>query len=223
MAKREKSTSPLIPRAAASRLSRYLRYLEELDRKGEATTSSHQLGEALGVTAAQVRKDLGYFGQFGFPGLGYKIAQLIPEIRRILGTDKPWNVALVGVGNLGNALLRYKGFFAHGFRIVALFDASEQLVGTEVAGLTVRSVADMSLHVDELDVELAILSVPAEAAQDVADRLVAAGIRGIFNFAPAMLTLPEEVGYVSIDLALELEQLSFVVSQKDREGGGRAF
>ena len=221
MSKREKPTSPLIPRAAASRLSRYLRHLEELERKGEATTSSHQLGEALGVTAAQVRKDLGYFGQFGYPGLGYKVGQLIPEIRRILGTHKPWNVALVGVGNLGNALLRYKGFFAHGFRIVALFDSSDELTGSWVGGLLVRSIQEMPEVIESEAVELAILSVPAEAAQGVADRLVEAGVRGIFNFAPALLTLPEDVGYVSIDLALELEQLSFVVSQKEREAKER--
>jgi redox-sensing transcriptional repressor len=208
---------PLIPRAAASRLSRYLRYLEELERKGEVTTSSQQLGAALGVTAAQVRKDLGYFGQFGYPGLGYKIAQLAPEIRRILGTDRVWNVALVGIGNLGTALLRYKGFAAHSFRIVALFDVSAQLVGRALEGLRIRPVSEVEAAVREEKVELAILSVPAAAAQEVAELLVRAGVRGVFNFAPVLLNLPEEVGYVSIDLALELEQLSFDVCQRERE------
>lgn len=216
MPKRERTSSSLIPRAAASRLSRYLRHLEELKRKGETTTSSHQLGAALGVTAAQVRKDLGYFGQFGYPGLGYKIAQLVPEIRHILGTDRGWNVALVGIGNLGTALFRYKGFGAHGFRIVALFDANPQLIGRTLEGITIRAVSDIGVVVREQRVELAVLSTPASAAQEVADLLVAAGIRGIFNFAPVLLNLPEEVGYVSIDLALELEQLSFVVSQRER-------
>jgi len=219
VAKREKSQPTVIPRAAASRLSRYLRYLEELDRNGVTTTSSQALGAALGVTAAQVRKDLGYFGQFGYPGLGYKIAQLTPELRRILGTDKAWNVALVGIGNLGTALLRYKGFSAHGFRIVALFDASPALVGKRVEGNEVHHVDEISARVRECNIELAVLSVPGEAAQAVADRLVEAGIRGIFNFAPALLNLTQEVAYVSIDLALELEQLSFVVTQRERESG----
>jgi redox-sensing transcriptional repressor len=186
-----------------------------------ATTSSQQLGAALGVTAAQVRKDLGYFGQFGHPGLGYKIAQLIPEIRRIIGTDKTWNVALIGIGSLGTALLRYKGFAAHGFRIAAIFDASDKLVGRSLEGLTVRPMTEVAEAVRRERLELAILSVPAEAAQEVADRLVRAGIRGIFNFAPTRINVGDDVGYVSIDLALELEQLSFVVSQPGQLAAGR--
>ncbi len=207
----------MIPKVAAGRISRYLRYLEDLQNRGESTTSSQQLGTALGVTAAQVRKDLGYFGQFGFPGLGYKISNLIPEIQRILGTDRSWNVAMVGIGNLGNALLRYKGFAAHGFRIAALFDANPRLLGRVVEGLTVQTVENIGHAVREKRIELAVLSVPAQAAQEVANRLVQAGIRGIFNFAPVLLALPEDVAYVSIDLAVELEQLAFLVSHRDRE------
>ena len=217
MVKRDKPALALIPKVAASRISRYLRYLEELQNRGETTTSSQQLGAALGVTAAQVRKDLGYFGQFGFPGLGYKITNLIPEIKRILGTDRSWNVALVGIGNLGNALLRYKGFLAQGFRIVALFDSNPRLVGRAMEGLTIYPMGKVNEVVEENGIELAMLSVPASAAQEVANRLVEAGIRGIFNFAPVLLSLPEEVAYVSIDLAVELEQLAFLVSHRDRE------
>jgi redox-sensing transcriptional repressor len=217
MAKRDKQPGAVIPRVAASRLSRYLRHLEELERNGETTTSSQALGAALGVTAAQVRKDLGYFGQFGYPGLGYKISQLIPEVRRILGTDKVWNVALVGVGNLGTALLRYKGFATHGFRIAALFDSNEKLVGRSAEGIPVRHIDAISRVVPEEAIELAILCVPGEAAQAVADRLVAAGIRGIFNFAPTVISVGEDLSYASIDLALELEQLSFAVTQRERE------
>jgi redox-sensing transcriptional repressor len=217
MAHREKPASPLIPKVAAGRISRHLRYLEDLQSRGESTTSSQQLGTALGVTAAQVRKDLGYFGQFGFPGLGYKISNLIPEIQRILGTDRSWNVAMVGIGNLGNALLRYKGFAAHGFRIVALFDANPKLLGRSVEGLTVNPVENLGQAVREKRIELAVLSVPAQAAQEVANRLVRAGIRGILNFAPVLLALPEDVAYVSIDLAVELEQLAFLVSHRTRE------
>jgi redox-sensing transcriptional repressor len=217
MARREKAASPLIPKVAATRISRYLRHLEELQNRGETTTSSRELGAALGVTAAQVRKDLGYFGQFGFPGLGYKISNLIPDIRQILGTDRSWNVAMVGIGNLGNALLRYKGFAAHGFRITAIFDSNPKLVGKSVEGLVVSSAEKIGQVVREKAIELAILSVPAPAAQEIANRLVEAGIRGIYNFAPVILTLPEEVAYVSIDLAVELEQLAFLVSHRDRE------
>ena len=217
MVKRDKPALALIPKVAAGRISRYLRYLEELQNRGETTTSSQQLGAALGVTAAQVRKDLGYFGQFGFPGLGYKITNLIPEIKRILGTDRSWNVALVGIGNLGNALLRYKGFLAQGFRIVALFDSNPRLVGRAMEGLTIYPMGKVNEVVEEKGIELAMLSVPASAAQEVANRLVEAGIRGIFNFAPVLLSLPEEVAYVSIDLAVELEQLAFLVSHRDRE------
>jgi redox-sensing transcriptional repressor len=217
MARRDHRSSSLIPKVAASRLSKYLRYLEELSNRGETTTSSQQLGRALGVTAAQVRKDLGYFGQFGFPGLGYKISNLIPEIQRILGTNRTWNVAIVGTGNLGSALLRYKGFASHGFRIVALFDASTKIVGKTMEQLTVHPVEAMSTVLREKKVELAIVSVPAAAAQEVATRLVQAGVRGIFNFAPVRLSLPDDVAYVSTDLAVELEQLAFLVSHRDRE------
>jgi redox-sensing transcriptional repressor len=169
------------------------------------------------VTPAQVRKDLGYFGQFGQPGLGYRIPELIPEVRRILGTDKTWNVALVGVGNLGVALLRYKGFASHGFRIAALFDNNELLVGTTLEGIPVHHIDDVADVARREELDLAILCVPAAQAQSVAEGLVKAGIRGLFSFAPSRLTLSEEVGYVSIDLALELEQLSFAVTQRTRE------
>ena len=223
MRKRVKSNiSSLIPRVTASRISRYLRHLEELQARGETTVSSRELGAALGVTAARVRKDLGYFGQFGFPGLGYKISNLIPEIKRILGTDRFWNVALVGIGNLGNALLRYKGFVAHGFRIIALFDSNPLLVGRTVEDLVVEPVERIQELVREKSIELAILSVPQAAAQEVANLLVAAGIRGIYNFAPVFVSTPEEVGYVSIDLAVELEQLAFLVSHRERENARKS-
>lgn len=218
-AARERTSAGLIPKVAASRISRYLRHLEELQARGEATTSSRELGEALGVTAAQVRKDLGYFGQFGYPGLGYKVANLIPEMQRILGTDRSWGLAIVGVGNLGNALLRYKGFASHGFRIAALFDESPRIVGRTLEGLVVQPIGELRRVVRELGIELAILSVPAAAAQEVAQQLVDAGIRGIYNFAPTRLALPDEVAYVSIDLAVELEQLAFLVTHRDGELG----
>lgn len=217
--RREKTPGDVIPRAAAGRLSHYLRCLEELQRQGVTTTSSSELGRSLGVTAAQVRKDLGYFGQFGFPGLGYKIDQLIPEVRRILGTDKLWRVGLVGVGSLGTALLRYKGFSSHGFLIAAAFDSNPELSGTRVAGVPVQPVSAIEDVFAAERLELAILTVPSRAAQDVADRLVAAGVKGIFNFAPRRIALPESVAYVSIDLSVELERLSFLVSRQSGDAG----
>jgi redox-sensing transcriptional repressor len=208
----------IVPKAAAARLSLYLRYLEELQRRGETTTSSHHLGAALSVTAAQVRKDLGYFGQFGFPGVGYKLAHLVPQIRRILGTDRSWNVAIVGIGNLGSALVQHRGFEKGGFRIALLFDNHPRVCGRVIGGLTVHPMTELEPRIAAESVKLGIVAVPASAAQEVADQLVKAGIRGIFNFAPVVLSLPEDVGYVSIDLAVQLEQLTFFVSQLEQAG-----
>ena len=166
-----------------------------------------------------MRKDLGYFGQFGFPGIGYKIENLIVEIRKILGTDRIWNVALVGLGNLGSALFRYRGFVRQGFRITAIFDKNPAVIGRQVEGLLVKHINELERTVPDADISLGIMAVPAESAQDVADCLVRAGISGIFNFAPAVLSLPANVAYVSIDLTVQLEQLSFHVKQlKDDMG-----
>ena len=169
------------------------------------------------MTAAQVRKDLGHFGQFGYPGIGYKSSQLIPEIRRILGTDRDWRVGLVGVGSLGTALLHYKGFGAHGFTTIAAFDNHPDLVGSTVGGVVVEDVARLPDVVRGKDIELGLICVPTAAAQEVADLLVGAGIRGVFIFAPCHVEVPYQVAYVSMDLAAELEQLAFLVSR--REGG----
>ena len=216
MTRKDRDAPQVVPKAAAARLALYLRCLEKLKSGGMETISSQQLATAVGVTAAQVRKDLGYFGQFGFPGVGYRIDHLIAEIRRILGTDRTWKVALVGVGKLGSALLDYRGFTEQGFRICALFDRQPEVIGRVLGDLVVDSIDDIGRVVAEKEIELCILAVPAEAAQAVADQVVAAGIRGIFNFAPVVLNLPEKVGYVSIDLAVQLEQLSFYVTQAER-------
>ena len=215
----ERDPQNVIPKAAAARLSLYLRHLESLRITGAATTSSKDLAKALGVTAAQVRKDLGYFGQFGFPGIGYKIENLIVEIRKILGTDRIWNVALVGLGNLGSALFRYRGFVRQGFRITAIFDKNPAVIGRQVEGLLVKHINELERTVSDADISLGIMAVPAESAQDVADCLVRAGISGIFNFAPAVLSLPANVAYVSIDLTVQLEQLRFHVKQLKDEMG----
>ncbi|MBJ43858.1 MAG: redox-sensing transcriptional repressor Rex [Planctomycetaceae bacterium] len=200
-----------VPQAVVSRLSLYLRELQHLVREGHETTSSTRLGRLLGFTDAQVRKDLAYFGQFGHPGVGYRTLELITAIKRILGTDKSWPVALVGIGNLGRALIGYRGFHQQGFQIVAAFDADPQKLESDFDGIPVYAMDELPGVVQEFGIRLAALAVPNTAAQEVADQLVAAGLRGILNFAPVTLSLPADVQIVAVDLAIELEQLTFAV------------
>src|SRR5262245_7544059 len=196
---------PRLSRASVGRFSLYLRHLETLVRDGVGKVSSGQLGEALGITDAQVRKDLAYLGSLGHPGIGYVTVELIAAIRHLLGVDRTWLAALVGVGNLGRALLGYRGFSERGFRLVALFDTDASKVGMQVEGLPVHPAAAILRVVPATGAELGLLAVPSEAAQPVADALVAAGIRGLLNFAPVMLRVPPEVRLVSVDLTVQLE------------------
>jgi redox-sensing transcriptional repressor len=202
----------LIPDPAVKRLSLYLRQLEAFQRKDRRTISSKQLGESLGLTDAQVRKDLAYFGQFGHPGIGYRVDDLIAQVRRILGTDKTWNVLLIGAGNLGRALMAYRGFQNKGFELVAVFDNDASKLGRKMGNFTVQPLAELRETIRAHGIRLAIMTVPAEVAQDVADQLVEAGIRGLLNFAPVSLQLPQHVAVNSVDLAVSLEQLSFQVN-----------
>src|SRR5689334_18194393 len=160
----------LIPNPAVKRLSLYLRQLESFRRKDRRTISSKQLGESLNLTDAQVRKDLAYFGQFGHPGIGYRVEDLIGQVKRILGTDKVWNVLLVGAGNLGRALMAYKGFNAKGFRLTHVFDASAQLVGKKVGSFTVQPMSELEGTIAKHQIRLAMVAVPADSAQDVVDQ-----------------------------------------------------
>jgi len=216
-----------VPNPAVRRLSLYLRQLETFKRKDRRTVSSKQLGESLHLTDAQVRKDLAYFGQFGHPGIGYRVDELISQVRHILGTDKTWNVVLIGAGNLGRALMAYNGFDAKGFRLVAVFDSDPAKVGQNFgpfapqaehgAGtgnriFAVRPLSDLKSVVDAQSIRLAILAVPADSAQEVADQCVEAGIRGLLNFAPVSLSLPADIAINAVDLAVQLEQLSFQVN-----------
>lgn len=203
-----------VPKAVVQRLSFYLRELQHLVRDGRDTISSTQLGQLLGFTDAQVRKDLAYFGHFGYPGIGYRCEELIAAICRILGTNQQWPVALVGAGNLGRALLGYRGFMQQGFRLVAAFDIDPAKQCSSIEGVPVYSFDRLAQIVQEHSIKLAIVAVPAAAAQGVADRLVEAGIEGILNFAPVTLSLPEGVSSVGVDLAIELEQLSFAVTNR---------
>lgn len=204
------------PKAVVGRVSLYLRQLETFRRQGLATVSSHQLGSSLAIHDAQVRKDLAFFGQFGHPGVGYRIDELADALRRVLGIDREWPLALVGLGNLGRALLKYQGFRDRGFRIVALFDSDPQKVGKTLEGMTVRPVEGLADLVRAQALNLAVLSVPGEVAQGVADHLVASGIVGIFNFAPVALVVPPHVRVVAVDLSIQLEHLAYQIQL----GGG---
>jgi redox-sensing transcriptional repressor len=209
-----------VPKAVVSRLSLYLRELQRLEAAGQQTISSGQLGTLLGFSDAQVRKDLGFFGQFGYPGVGYRCDELIRAMRDILGTNHRWPVVMVGVGNLGQALLGYRGFGRQNFSIVAAFDADPAKVGQTIQGIRIRPLAELPEVVQASGVRLGMIVVPAEHAQAVADRLVTAGIEGIVNFAPVTLALPPHVQSVSVDLAIELEQLSFAMTNKLARPGG---
>lgn len=202
----------LIPNPAVRRLSLYLRQLESFKRKGRRTISSKQLGESLRLTDAQVRKDLAYFGQFGHPGIGYRVEDLIGQVKHILGTDKTWNVLLVGAGNLGRALMSYRGFDAKGFCLVAVFDSDPAKFGKKHGQFVIQSLAELSATIQRESIRLAIMAVPADVAQDVADQLIGAGIRGLLNFAPVSISVPQNIALNAVDLAVQLEQLSFQVN-----------
>jgi redox-sensing transcriptional repressor len=202
---------PGVPKAVVNRLSLYSRELQRLQDEGRETVSSGDLGALLGFTDAQVRKDLAYFGQFGYPGIGYRTSELVGAIRQILGTNLNWQVVIVGIGNLGRALLGYKGFGRQGFHIAAALDSDPRKVGNVVEGITVQDIAELPNLVAEKGIKLGMIAVPAQYAQEVADRMAAAGIQGIVNFAPVTISLPEHVSLVGVDLAIELEQIAFAV------------
>ena len=199
-----------LSRATALRLSQYLRCLGPTARPG-ATVSSVELADAVGVSAAQVRRDLAALGHLGQRGVGYDAAALAGAIRQTLGIDRTWRAALVGVGNLARALLRYRGFRNQGFVIVGLFDNDPAKVGQVVEGLTVEPVTSVGVRVPALRAELGVLTIPSDTAQAAADVLIAAGVKGLLNFAPVLLRVPPAVSVVTVDLAIQLEQLAFLV------------
>ena len=202
-------SSRRIPEATVARLPVYLRcLLEVLDAK-VTTISSERLAEMAGVNAAKVRKDLSYLGSYGTRGVGYDVEYLFLHINRVLGLTQDWPVVIVGVGNLGHALANYRGFSARGFRIVALVDADRNRVGEKIGDITVRHIDDLTEIGAETEIAIGIIATPAPAAQDVADKLVAAGVRSILNFAPAVITVPSGVSLRKVDLSIELQILAF--------------
>jgi redox-sensing transcriptional repressor len=200
---------PDLPEATIARLPEYLRALHHLSEAGADTVSSEGLAAAAGVNSAKLRKDLSHLGSYGTRGVGYDVALLIDQIEYILGLDQHRAVCLVGVGNLGHALAGYDGFASRGFRIVALFDADPAKVGEQINGMAVRHIDELSRVATEESLAIGVIATPASAAQAVADELVAAGVTSILNFAPCVLSVPANVDVRKVDLAIELQILSF--------------
>jgi redox-sensing transcriptional repressor len=215
-APRAGSLARRISETTVRRLSLYLRILEEVERGGTDTISSEELAKRAATTAAQVRKDLSLFGSFGKRGLGYAVPQLAAELREILGLDRSWRVALVGAGRIGSALFEYAGFRQRGFEIVAVLDADPGKRGTRWRGIPVQDVSELEQVLKSERVDIVILAVPAEAVPDVSSRVVATGVKGILNFAPMQLRVPPDVAVKDVNMVMELEALSFALSQAGR-------
>ncbi|MGH7352495.1 MAG: redox-sensing transcriptional repressor Rex [Candidatus Methylomirabilales bacterium] len=205
-----------IPERAITRLSIYLRCLEELLADGTLAVSSQQLAKRFGLNSAQVRKDLAYFGQFGVRGLGYYTGELKGNLERILGLTQQWEVALVGLGNLGSALLNYRGFQQRGFRLAAAFDNDAGKVGMRIGRVPVFDVERIVPILKRRRIKMAVIAVPAAAAQAVTDQLVAAGVNAILNFAPTQLSVPKRVKVQNVDLSVMLKTLSFYMTRSAR-------
>jgi redox-sensing transcriptional repressor len=203
-----------VPDATVARLATYLRVLSTLADRGVTTVSSEELAAVAGVNSAKLRKDLSYLGSYGIRGVGYDVTTLIEQISRTLGLTVHRSVALIGLGNLGQALAGYAGFASRGFRIAALVDADPARIGSQIRGLTVGDVADLHSIVTENAITIGVLAVPAAAAQDVCDRLVKAGVTSILNFAAVVLSVPPYVHLRKVDLAAELQILSFHETRK---------
>jgi redox-sensing transcriptional repressor len=208
-----------IPEATVARLPLYYRALLEIDDT-RGTVSSEQLAELAGVNAAKVRKDLSYLGSYGTRGVGYDVSELVDEIAHELGLTQDWPVAIIGLGNLGRALANYRGFGARGFRIVAVVDADPAVVGTRVGDLVIESIDALDEIVAERNVAIGVIATPAAVAQEVTDRLVQAGVGAILNFAPAVVTVAEGVSLRKVDLATELQILSFYQQHRAEVPGG---
>jgi redox-sensing transcriptional repressor len=209
-----------IPEATVARLAVYLRVLVGMGETGTATVSSESLATAAGVNSAKLRKDLSYLGSYGVRGVGYDVTLLTEQINKTLGLHQDRAVALIGMGHLGRALVGYAGFASRGFRIAACLDSDSEIVGTRLRELTVQHVAELDRVVARENIAIAVVAVPASAAQDVCDRLVAAGVTSILNFAPTVLNVPAHVDVRKVDLAAELQILSFHDSRKSGRAEG---
>ncbi|MCA0453280.1 MAG: redox-sensing transcriptional repressor Rex [Chloroflexi bacterium] len=198
-----------IPDIVIGRLPIYLRALSRLAVEGHEVTSSHELGRRLGISSAQIRKDLSHFGGFGKQGTGYQISYLVEQLRQVLKVDQEWEVALIGAGDLGTALMHYKGFSDRGFRIACVFDNAPQKIGKKIGDLDIHAIADMQSVIKERGIKIAMIAVPAEKAQEVADKLIEAGVQAILNYAPMTLNVPGNVKVQYIDPVVNMQRMTF--------------
>jgi len=198
-----------IPDIIIGRLPMYLRALQRMADKGVQTTSSQELGERVGISAAQIRKDISQFGEFGKQGTGYHIPYLIDKLREILKIDRIWDVAIIGAGDMGHALARYQGFVNRGFRVVLVFDNDQAKVGQKIGDFMIEDVSEMIEKIQQAGVQVAMLTVPAPAAQETAEMLVKAGVKAILNYAPISLNVPEEIRVQHIDPATHLQRMTY--------------
>jgi redox-sensing transcriptional repressor len=205
-----------IAESTVRRLSIYLGFLEDAESRGVLTTSSDDLAKLGGTTSAQVRKDLSFFGSFGKRGLGYSVPELSSRLREILGLGREWRVCIIGAGNIGSALARYAGFAERGFHVTGVFDSDRGKIGTRWGRVIVQDTADLEHEIRRGSYDIAVLTVPSENAQGIVDRVVAAGIKAILSFAPAQLTVPEDVELRTVNMAMELEALTFALTNRDR-------
>ncbi len=198
-----------VPEATIARLSVYSRFLKQLDENGVAIISSGEIAKGVDGSPAQVRKDLAYFGEFGIRGVGYKVKDLKEQITKILGLTYEWDVIIVGAGNLGSAITHYKGFKERGFNIVALFDKDKKKIGLTIGDAPIYDISQMEKYIRNNKVKIGVVAVPVPYAQKVVDVLVNAGIQAILNFTPCVVTVPEHVEFRKVDLAVNMELLTF--------------
>jgi len=207
--------SPKVPKPTIKRLAMYNRFLRELREDGIPKTSSHEIAEALNIKASQVRKDLSYFGEFGKRGVGYDVENLCLKIHKILGTERVWNVAIIGAGNLGRAISHYPELEKYKFKIVAAYDVDKRKINsTLLPGIPIKHIKELKNKNNDLDFEIAILTVPSSVAQEVANILIEAGVKGILNFAPVTLNSDERVVIENVDFVISLKTLTYEIVSK---------
>jgi redox-sensing transcriptional repressor len=202
-------TDKQIPDIVVGRLPQYLRSLQRMAREGRILTSSQELGERLGISAAQIRKDLSQFGEFGKQGTGYQIAYLIEQLQKILHVDHEWEMAVVGAGDMGSAVARYKGFANRGFKVAMIFDISPEKIGARIGDFVVRDYANLVEDIRQAGIKIAMIAVPADQAQQVANRLVEAGVKAILSYAPISLNVPDGVRVQYIDPSIHLQRMTY--------------
>jgi redox-sensing transcriptional repressor len=210
--------APVVKRIAEStvrRLSIYLRFLEEFENRGSITVSSEELARRGGTTSAQVRKDLSFFGSFGKRGLGYSVPELSTALREILGLGREWRVVIIGAGKIGAALAQYRGFRQRGFNILAVYDSNPEKIGRTLEGIEIRDIHRFEQDVTRDRPEIAVIAIPGEGAQEVLDRIVRTGIKAVLNFAPVQLHAPADVTVKAVNMAMELEGLSFALTNRE--------